>query len=164
LPQHSPTINSLARKAQVQTAQKVIEDSQQSTFTVLEDEEEIDESEEPEKTGVGKRAWWWEHYTVTTLATNFEKGRGKKKVSTADEKYICKLCKNGKLFTRQASKLHGAASALKDHVENKHHKYGKSDDNASQAAKPLGLQKYLKPALETPPFEQALVNWIVDTC
>jgi hypothetical protein len=98
------------------------------------------------------------------LATNFEKGRGKKKVSTTDEKYICKLYKNGKPFTRQASKLHRAASALKDHVENKHYKYRKSDNNASQAAKPLGLKKYLKPAPETPPFEEALVNWIVDTC
>jgi len=50
----------------------------------------------------------------------FEKGSGKTKVITPNEKYICKLYMNARPFFRLASKLKGAASALKDHIEQKH--------------------------------------------
>jgi hypothetical protein len=63
--------------------------------------------------------------------TTFEKGRGKTKVTTPDEKYICKLCTNAKPFFRLASKLKGVASALKDHVEQKHRKHAKTEDNTT---------------------------------
>jgi hypothetical protein len=114
--------------------------------------------------GGGKRAWWWEYYTVTTLTTTFEKGRGKTKLITPDEKYICKLCTNAKPFFRLASKLKRAATALKDHVEQKHRKYAKTEDNITKSGVPTRLQKYLKSAVEIPPFKEALVNWIVETC
>jgi hypothetical protein len=150
-PPPSPSVNTTAKKAQVTAAKKASQASQQSTFTVPEEEDEEIEEQEPERSGGGKRAWWWEYFTVEVLTTTFEKGRGKKKVTTPDEKYICKLCKNAKPFVRLASKLNGAASAMKDHIEGKHHKYEKTEENAGQSRQPTGLQKYLKPAEETPP-------------
>jgi hypothetical protein len=122
------------------------------------DEEVMEESQELEKPKAGKRAWWWQYYTITTLTTTFEKGRGKTKTTTPDERYNCKLCKNGRSFSRLASKLSGAASALKEHIEGKHKMYENMDGNALQSGQPTGLQKYLKTAENTPPFEEALVN------
>jgi hypothetical protein len=66
---------------------------------------------------------------VTTLTITFEKGRGKTKVITLNEKYICKLYTNTKPFFRLASKLKRAAIALKDYVKQKHRKYAKTKDN-----------------------------------
>jgi hypothetical protein len=164
----SPTTNSMAKKSGIQV-QKASQASQQSIFTVPNseeggEEEEMDESQEPEKPKAGKRAWWWQFYTTTTLTTTFEKGRGKTKTRTPDERYDCKLCKNGRSFSRLASKLSGAASALKDHIEGKHKMYEVMEGNTLKSGLPTGLEKYLKTVENTPPFEEALVNWIVETC
>jgi hypothetical protein len=94
---------------------------------------------------------------VTTLTTTYQKGRGKNKVTTANKKSICNLCKI-KPFFRLASKLSGAASALKDHIEQKHYKYKETKENHGKSKQPTSLQKYLKSAKEILPFEEALVN------
>ena len=164
----SPTTNSIAKKSGIQT-QKASQASQQSIFTVPNskeegEEEEMDESQEPEKPKAGKRAWWWQFYTTTTLTTTFEKGRGKTKTRTPDKRYNCKLCKNGRSFSHLASKLSRAASPLKDHIEGKHKIYEVMEGNTLKSGLPTGLEKYLKTVENTPPFEKALVNWIVETC
>jgi hypothetical protein len=111
----------------------VSEASQQSTFTAPDPDEQIVEYEEEEKSRPRKRAWWWEYFEIMTLSTTFQKGKGKKTVTTLDERYTCKLCKNARPFIRLASKLYGAASAMKDHVENKHKKYENNDENAGKS-------------------------------
>jgi hypothetical protein len=44
----------------------------------------------------------------------YEKGRGKNKIQTFDEKYICTLCQS---FYRLASKLGTLISAMSNHIE-----------------------------------------------
>ena len=159
-PPASPSANSTARKAQI-NAQKAFQPSQQSTVFIPEEDDEIEEDEDTEKKGGGKRAWWWEYYKTTTLSTTWASGRGKTKVIQQDEKYDCILCNK---FSRYASKLHGAVTALKIHVETKHHKSDQKEGNMDKSGAPTALQKWVKPGQDTPSFEEALVNWVVETC
>ncbi|PMD23043.1 hypothetical protein NA56DRAFT_747653 [Hyaloscypha hepaticicola] len=142
----SPSTNSTARRAQILNAQRASQPSQQSTINVPDEDDKIEEDEEAEKKGGGKRAWRWEYYKTTTLSTTWASGRAKTK------------------FTRNASKLHGSVTALKLHVEIKHHKSEQKEGNVDKSGAPTALQKWMKPGQETLPFEEALVDWIVETC
>jgi hypothetical protein len=101
-----------------------IEDSQASSQALsIPDDNEVDENEDildekkRQPNAAGKRAWWWKYYLVKTLTTKYDKGKGKIKERVFDEQYDCNICKN---FTRKASKLSGATSALSTHIEVNH--------------------------------------------
>jgi hypothetical protein len=63
--------------------------------------------------------------------TTFEKGRGKTKTITSNKRYNYKLYKNRRSFSRLASKLSRAASALKEYIKGKYKMYENMDGNAS---------------------------------
>jgi hypothetical protein len=109
--------------------------------------------------GAGKRAWWWKHFTIKTLTTKFDKGKGKKKESVFNKEYTCSLCKN---FARKASKLRGATSALSQYIKGF---YKRKEDSSSDLIKQAGLDKFVlvkKKAI--PEFKEAVIDWIVETC
>ena len=76
-----------------------------------------------------------------------------------DEKYTCTICKN---FDRKASKLKGATSALASHIQVDH----KRSEDAIPGTERVqsGLDKFIKLKEDIPDFEDAMVEWIIDTC
>jgi hypothetical protein len=85
----------LAKKARVSHIAKSQEASQ---VTIIPEESEEESSEDildkKKPNASGKRAWWWKFYTIKTLITKYEKGKGKVKEMAFDEKYTCTICKN----------------------------------------------------------------------
>ena len=119
-PPISPKLAPPTKKARV----IAIEDSQASSQALsIPDDDEVVENEDileekkRQPNVAGKRAWWWKYYLVKTLTTKYDKGQGKIKERVFDEQYDCNICKN---FTRKASKLSGATSALSTHIEVNH--------------------------------------------
>jgi len=143
-----------------------IEDSQASSQALsIPDDNEVDENEDildekkRQPNAAGKRAWWWKYYLVKTLTTKYDKGKGKIKERVFDEQYDCNICKN---FTRKASKLSGATSALSTHIEVNHKR--SKDDGINEQGIQTDLAKFVKGKEEKVEFEDAMVNWIIDAC
>jgi hypothetical protein len=109
----------------------------------------------------GKRAWWWIYFTVKTLITKYDKGTRKAKIQAFNEEYSCNICKN---FSRKASKLRGSTSALSKHIKGAPHRRTE-DQSASQVSTQTGLDKFVLAKKEDIlEFEDAMVNWIIDSC
>ena len=97
------------------------------------------------------------------MSTKYMKGRKKKLVN--DELYTCNVNPKRCTFKRYASKLHTSTSSLKNHLEDKHKIFGpKEEGDKSITTKPTSLEAWMSGAGDQPPFEEALLDWIVYTC
>ncbi len=162
-PPVSPKPGPLAKKARVMAAAKSLESSQVALIPdeiEEEDDEDILIKKKKQLNASGKRAWWWKYYTIKTLITKYDKGKGKVKDRVFDEKYTCTLCKN---FNRLASRLSGATTGLSNHIQVD---YKRSNNESLRATekKQAGLNKFMKSKEELPEFEEAMVDWIIETC
>jgi len=162
-PPPSPKPGPLAKRARVSNAAKSQEASQATIIPEEsqeeDDDEDILEKKKKQPNASGKRAWWWKYYTIKTLTTTYDKGKGKIKERAFDEKYTCNICKN---FDRLALRLKGSTTALVNHIQADHRR---SDDSSGSTEKvQSGLDKFVKSKEDIPDFEDAMVDWIVDTC
>lgn len=160
----SKSIQPPAKRARISEAKKAEKSSGASQAITLVDEEEEDILEDSVQVGkksnaAGKRKWWWKFFSTTTLTTTWESGRGNKKKVLKDENYDCLLCTK---FFRKASVLKGSTSALSSHIEVAHKRTEEGVDNS--AVKQEGaMDQFVKGPKEIPPFEEALLSWIIDT-
>jgi hypothetical protein len=147
----------IAKKARVSTVKKALNSAKeiQATIQELQSEDEEDIYEEKQKTS-GKHAWWWKFYNIKTLSTTYDKGRGRNKRQTFNEKYTCTLCQS---FHRLASKLGTLTSAMSNHIEVDHKRHKDKGEALASQVKQAGISKYLKEKDdELPQFKEAMVN------
>jgi hypothetical protein len=149
-------------------SQNHVKELSQATSIIEEDIQEEEEEgeqqiEKKKSNGTRKRAWWWKFYTIKTLTTKYQKGRGKTKELVYDEKYACNICIN---FSRLASKLSGSNTALSQHIKVYHKRQQDIEESTdSHQARQTRLSRFLKGKdEELPPFEDAIVEWIINTC
>lgn len=138
----------------------------QEDAEVTDDEDRLEDARLSKKDKHPTHAWWWKFFNSQPLGTMYAKGKGPKATQEEDVRYTCiqERCP----FKRLRSKLHGSTSALSKHIQEEHQITAEiSSSMASGSAIPAtGLTKWVascpKP-LEMPPFEEALVNWVIAT-
>lgn len=134
-----------------------IADSQatEETIHVQDTDEGMERNEEDVKTG-GKRAGVWDHYNNERIDQTYIKGKSTSKREVPDKRNIGKT--RGRSFSRMASKLHGSTTTLSAHLGSRH----EIRNPLNPAAPPSG-DSYMAPVTRVPEFNEALLDWIVDT-
>jgi hypothetical protein len=79
-----------------------------------------------------------------------------------EERYTCKFHKQCR-FQRLRSSLYTSTTALSTHLEDKHQITKDTNPTSVAAGKPTTMKQWASTSKETPPFEEALIDWIVAT-
>ena len=90
--------------------------------------------------------------------------KGRKKKLVNNKLYTCNVNPKRCTFKRYAFKLHTSTLSLKNHLEDKHKIFGPKEGDKSITTKPTSLEAWMSGSGDQPPFEEALLDWIVYTC
>jgi hypothetical protein len=118
-------------------------------------------SSEVNKLGGKKgRAWLWQYFTAVDLETTYKRKSGKE---VFDIQYTCNV-KTSCNFKRLASKVYDSTTPFAVHLKKDHGITEASGSHTGVKDNQKGLLEFIKKESDIPPFEEALLDWIVHEC